>query len=214
MALLQRSRQHREKPVAGRRTEAIAYARAAAKSRQTIPQGEVTDRLDLAIRSAFAAALCVPDVATPEEANLPQSDRPYPVALHPDGKSLVLGVRPKPVLWKFGESLQVPAGSTDDNSGKLLCGPRLVYSPNAHYLAAIPRTGGLEIWDETLTHKTDLDSERSVPYVTVGFDRDSKKVCACRVDGLAALLVVAGTDAGRHLGQGRSANGSGLGRHI
>jgi serine/threonine protein kinase/WD40 repeat protein len=179
--LLELARHRLQTPTVGRREDVLTTLKKLAATRRTMPEGRTKVRLDLEARSAFAASLGVPDLQVLEQADLPDA---FPwiwrVALHPGGKVMVIGTERGPVRWVQGEPFRKPDGLQTHQPQ-----PRLWYSADGQYLGFAPVTGGLELWDEEVTHVVaELDRPRSnVPTLAVGFQADMKRVWACRADG-------------------------------
>ena len=60
------------------------------------------------------------------------------VALHPDGRSMVIGTHLGPIRWVRGKKLNIPA-NLDPKAPR----PRLAYSLDGRFLAFAPPKGGL-----------------------------------------------------------------------
>jgi hypothetical protein len=180
-AILDAARRRQETPTQGRRWEAQALLRKIAEPRKLLFDGDVRDGLDLEARSLFAATLGVPDVI------LDVAAAPLPivyflvwrVAVHPGGRSLVIGTHRGPVRWERGRPPRLPEG-LDPKQPR----PRLAYSPDGTYLAFLPAGGGLVLYDEAVTHPLiNLEPGGTSAYLAVGFDREAKTLWACRGDG-------------------------------
>jgi WD40 repeat protein len=178
-ALLEKARQRLRLPTQGRRLDAQDLLRQIAEPRRKVPPGEVAEALDLEARSVFAATLAVPDLRVLERVELPvDAMQAWPTAMHPSGERIAIGTPNGPVLWALGRQPRLPE-QLDPQAPR----PRLAYSPDGEYLVLMPAGGGLEVWDDSargLIRR--LDSNSSV-FLAVGFDRDGRKLWACRADG-------------------------------
>jgi WD40 repeat protein len=197
-ALLHRARQRLAIPTLGRRREAQDLLRQAASRRtdfQSVPQA--AERLDLEVRSLYAASLGVPDLEIVEGPTLPQVFFAlWPAALHPDGEALVLGTHLGPVRWVRGQSLQPPEG-LDPKKPR----PRLAFSSDGKYLAFAPGEGGLQLWDEKAsTVLAELQSHGEGVILETAFAGNT--LWACRADGAVSAWSLPGfrTEAGRPAG--------------
>src|SRR5262249_48212613 len=125
-------------PTQGRRSDAQAILRKLAAPRQEIVE-QKAEPLDVAARSAFVETLGVPELAVIASAEL-QKQQPtvWPVAIHPDGQSIVLGYGrpPRTLRWKIGEALKLPKDFESVRDRHLV-----TYSPDGKYLVLLPTTG-------------------------------------------------------------------------
>jgi WD40 repeat protein len=180
---LRRARQRLAIPTLGRRRETQDLLRQAAATRRTdwqsVLQGPAIERLDLEVRSLYAASLGVPDLEVDEGPTLPQVFFAlWRAALHPDGESLVLGTHLGPVRWVRGQPMKVPEG-LDPRKPR----PRLAYSADGKYLAFAPGDGGLQLWDEkAATVLADLQSRGEGVILETAFAGNT--LWACRADGV------------------------------
>ncbi len=180
-------------PRAGRREYALKTLREAAKARQGVSKEDVAERLDRQLRSAYAATLGVPDLVKVAQTKLPFNVfTVYPTAIHPDGRSLVIGVRPQPARWVPGKDLpELPAGT---NLNDIRPRARVVYSPDGKHLIALPEERGLEVWDEEVSRFATPPGAGKEPYLAAGFTSDGKTLCACRSDGRVSSWSLPGLD--------------------
>jgi serine/threonine protein kinase/WD40 repeat protein len=183
--LIDRARQRLRTPTEGRRREAQALLARLAEPRRKIAPGRAADLIDLEARSAFVETLGVPDLEIEANDAQPMPGGDYAcwrAALHPDGEALVLGTPRGPVRWVRGEPLRLPEGLSPADPRA-----RLAYSPDGKYLAFAPETGGLEIWNESISRKlAQLEPAAQNPeqaILAVGFDREVRTLRACRADG-------------------------------
>ena len=143
--LIEQARQRLQTPTQGRRWDTQATLRASANPLALIPDGPEKEALLLELRSVFAATLGVPDfVSRPDDqVVLPGVfNQVWRVALHPDGKSMVIGTPLGPVRWVRGQTPKLPPGLD-----QIPPRPRVTYSPDGQFLAFAPAGGGLELWD-------------------------------------------------------------------
>jgi WD40 repeat protein len=181
MALHAQAARRLQEPTEGRRRDAQAILQKVAEPRRKIVPGAATTRLDLETRSLFAATLGVPDLQIVAVEQLPYSPfAVWPAAIHPDGKSIVIGYGRPPRAWRWteGKPLNLPkdVGTIEDRHP-------VRFSPDGKLLLLLPTGGGLEVWDEDVTRNTDLDPGGQARYLAVGFERAGKTLCGCRADG-------------------------------
>ncbi len=181
-ALLDQARQRMRTPTQGRRLDTQQILRDAAELRQKIASPEATERVDLEIRSLWAATLGVPDLQIQEAdwARMPlYYNFAWPVALHPDGEAMAIGTPLKPLYWVRGQPLRVP-----ENLDPKQRRPRLAYSPDGKYLMFAPAKGSLQVWDREATQEVaELLQPASGIILAIGFDREAKTVWACCANG-------------------------------
>jgi WD40 repeat protein len=178
-ALLQDARRRMRTPSQGRRFETRVTLRNAANLRTELPGGPDADRLDLEIRSVFAATLGVPDLQDAGTASLP--DTPFSVwrvALHPTGQVMAIGAPKRPFPWRRGQSLKL-AEPVATNQPR----PCLAFSPDGRFLVFAPAEGGLELWDGEVRHRQRVLQPRMDPIIAIGFDCNVGSVWACSTDG-------------------------------
>ncbi len=145
LSLIQKARQRLDTPTEGRRIEAQKLLLEAGKSLKRIPDGEATRQFLQELRSVFTATLAVPDFVSRsnERIQLPSVFfQVWPAAVHPDGKSMVIGTPKGPVRWMRAQKPEVPEGLDPS-----LPRPRVTYSRDGQYLALAPQGGGVELWD-------------------------------------------------------------------
>jgi tRNA A-37 threonylcarbamoyl transferase component Bud32 len=105
--LIEQACQRLRTPTQGRRWETEATLRKAAEPLSRIPGGAEREQLLLDLRSAFAATLAIPDLSSGpgDRVELPVAFyQVWPVALHPDGGSMVIGTPQGPVRWVRGQT--------------------------------------------------------------------------------------------------------------
>jgi WD40 repeat protein len=186
--LLEKARRRSQLPTQGRRLEALRIlGKKVVRLRNGMGKGAARDQLDLEIRSLFAATLQMPDLElTRCRAQLPeQFPRPWRVAMHPSGNRLAIGTYRRPVVWRIGEPLRLPAGTNAH-------GPRsrIFYSPDGRLLALAPETGGLELWDEAGHSVAELEprptgGKAGRAILAVAFPPGKEVVWGARADGMA-----------------------------
>jgi WD40 repeat protein len=179
-ALLALAARRLQVPTWGRRSEAQEILRKVAEPRRMIVEGKTTEQLDLETRSVFAATLGVPELNVVGDVRLPDSPfAVWPVAMHPDGQSMALGLGhpPRPLRWQVGAPLKLP------EAARIRDRHLVRYSPDGKYLVLLPAGGGLEVWDGELTRNVDLEEGGKVRYLAVAFDGPVKTLWACRADG-------------------------------
>lgn len=180
-SLLVQARQRLSVPTLGRRSETQALLREAAIRRAGLTAADATERINLEIRSLYVASLGVPDLEIEDCGNKLLPGVYYAgwrTAIHPDGKSMMIGTPDGPVRWVRGQPFVVPHELDADKPR-----PRLGYSPDGTYLAFAPGNGGLQIWNERATEIISRpDSEAGPPILDFGFTRDT--LWACRADGV------------------------------
>jgi WD40 repeat protein/tRNA A-37 threonylcarbamoyl transferase component Bud32 len=178
--ILQRIQQRLAQPTHGRRSESQKILVEITEPRRLIPASAERERLDVMVRSAFAATLAAPELQVDQKVDLPWDwTRDWPVALHPGGMSMALGTASRPIYWELGHPLQLPTG-LDERSPR----PRLWYSPDAKYIAFAPSDGGLDIWDEKATAiLAEVFPKSTGQVLAIGFDRAGPSFWACHVDG-------------------------------
>ncbi len=189
MALLEAARRRVQQPTQGRRLETQKILLGIAPHRKEIVAGPRTEQLDLEARSAFAAALGMPDLKVLQaDPKLPHVFQwSWSAALHPDGDKMVVGADPLLYLER-GKPLQVPK-SVDATKPR----PLVVYSPDGQYLACAPAHGGLQIWDPAVTRMRGQWQPADTSRVLgVSFDLAGKTLWACRADGLVQALSLPG----------------------
>jgi serine/threonine protein kinase/WD40 repeat protein len=148
--LLVQARQRLQTPTQGLRGDTQPTLRATAELLALIPDGQEKAALLMEIRSVFAATLGVPDIVSSpgDQVNLPKVFyQDWRVALHPDGKSMVIGTPQGPVRWVRGQIPKLPPG-LDEIPPR----PRVTYSPDGQFLAFAPAAGGIELWDSGVNH--------------------------------------------------------------
>jgi len=180
-ALLDRARERLRTPTQGRRRQAQEISRRIAEPFRKLPEGAVKDQLLLRVRSLYAMTLSVPDLEILEQADFAGEFIPeiWPAALHPNGRTLVIGTHLGPVAWNFGKALPQPAG-LDLRQRR----PRLWFNPEGSLLALAPETGGLELWKESLSRQLQIQAaDAKAPFLAVGFATGGKSMRACRADG-------------------------------
>jgi WD40 repeat protein len=181
-ALLERARQRLSTPTEGRRREAQDLLRAAGKPLALVPRA-TSEELLFELRSLYAATLAVPDLSEPREIDrltrLPVSPfANWPVALHPDGKAMVIGTPKGPVYWQRGRKPTLPAGLDPSHRR-----PRLWYSPDGAHLVFAPAEGGLQVWDSEVKGYRTLAKAAEGAVLAVGFGPASKSLVSLRPDG-------------------------------
>ncbi len=179
--LVDRARQRLRQPSQGRRFESQDLLRQAARLRKQLPTNPDTERLDLDIRSTFAASLGVPELKVVDQVRLLRafSFHNWCAAIHPDGNAVVIGLYDGPIRWTLGQAPAIP-GELDTERER----PRVWYSPDGTHLLFAPATGGLQLWDETVTRMIkELEPPGASPVLAIGFDREVKTLWACHADG-------------------------------
>ncbi|HEX3151973.1 MAG TPA: serine/threonine-protein kinase [Gemmataceae bacterium] len=178
-SLLIRARQRMAIPTAGRRSQAQRLLLDSAKLRKQLPPGGAAELLALETRSIFANSLGNPELSIePSDWLLPGNfTMGWRAAIHPDGKSLVVGTPRGPIRWVSGQPFSVIEG-IDEKKPR----PRLIYHPDGRYLAIAPGDGGLQLWDEAASHQIVVldpsSGSQFLDFVFVG-----KQLWACRADG-------------------------------
>jgi WD40 repeat protein/tRNA A-37 threonylcarbamoyl transferase component Bud32 len=132
-------------PTQGRRCETQTILRGAAKPLALLPSSTEKEELLLEVRSTFAASLALADLSSGPGDRVelePVFYQAWPVALHPDGESMVIGTPRGPLRWRRGLTLTLPP-DLDPAPPR----PRLTFSPDGHFLAVAPAGGGLELWN-------------------------------------------------------------------
>ena len=185
--LIERARQRLRTPTQGRRWESEATLRDTAVPLRLVTEGTEKERLLMEIRSVFAATLAVPDfVSSPgDRIDLPPMlSQTWRVALHPAGKSMVIGTPKGPVRWVRGQTLRIPPGLD-----ALPHRPRVTYSPDGTYLVFAPAEGGLELWDGGINRLIAAWRPRDEGAVlAVGFQAGTLWTCCAR--GLVQSLTL------------------------
>jgi WD40 repeat protein len=184
-ALLDLARQRLRVATQGRQAEAQRLIRAARRRRQDV-EGPDGLRLDLELRSAFAATLGEADIQRRQSAELPgRFDRVWCVALHPDGKTMAVGTPTGPRFWKAG----CPFMDADRLDRK---GPRpwLGFTPDGSSLVFAAPDGGLELWDAQTSSRRGIWRKGSGKILAVGFLDRGKGLRACREDGTVQSLTL------------------------
>jgi WD40 repeat protein len=184
IALYNLAHQRLRTPEVGRPGDVQDILRKAAEPRRLLAPGRATERLDMQARSLYLASLGVDLEVRPAELfPLPKNWLlAWSVALHPGGKALALGTPRRPFRWEPGNP---PPTLAREDVRPLR--PRLAFSPDGKYLAFAPLTGGLQVWDETVTRVVrELEPaarEPTPPFVGTGFGDDGKTLWAVRGDG-------------------------------
>jgi WD40 repeat protein/tRNA A-37 threonylcarbamoyl transferase component Bud32 len=193
--LIEQARQRVRTPTQGRRWDAQATLRAAAEPLALVPDGAERAELLTELRSAFAATLAVPDFArgSGDRVDLPEVfNQDWRVALHPDGKSMVIGTPKGPVRWARGQTPDLPPGLDPAPTR-----PRLAYSQDGQYLAFAPAGGGLELWDSGVNRiLATWGPPGEGEVLSVGFQGGT--LWACCAGGLVQSLALPGLRPGIH----------------
>lgn len=179
-SLLNQARQRMSVPTRGRRSQTQTFLREAAALRGQLTALDAIERLDLEIRSLFAASLSVTELEVKSCAEVLPGVfyAAWPAAIHPDGDSIIVGTHLGPVRWVRGQSLSVPEG-LDPKKPR----PRLTYHPDGSCFAFAPGDGGLQIWDEKAKRMiVDLRSLPGCAVLDCAFG--AEKFWACRADGV------------------------------
>lgn len=180
-ALLGRGWQRLRSTAVGRRREVWDILRELAAVRERMPAGELAGRIALESRSLFAASLGAQDLSAPAADRLELPESPlvaWPAAVHPDGRSMAVGLPNGPVRWARGDP--PPTAPAPDETAPRL---RLTYSPDGRYLACAPAGGGLRLWDGAVTRVVaELDRPGGADVLAVGF-AGGNTVRACYADG-------------------------------
>ena len=185
--LIEQARQRLRIPTQGRRWVTQDILRETAAHLRLIPEGQEKEQLLVEIRSVFAATLAVPDIVTSSADRVdlpPVLSQAWHVALHPTGRSMVIGTPKGPVRWVRGNALELPSGLDS-----LPQRPRVTYSPDGTYLVFAPAEGGLELWDGGINRRIAAWWPRDEGAVlTVGFQEGT--LWACCAGGLVQSLAM------------------------
>lgn len=169
-------------PEMGRRFETQRMLREIIGLRKLITDRNEVERIDLEMRSLFAASLGVFDLILPPEdgADLPLHPfHVWPVSIHPEGAWLALGTPVGPVRWNRGRRPILPPG-LDARPPEV----RLEFSPDGRFLIFAPATGGLTVWDGTISQVLKvLEPPGSTAALAVGFGTAGDTLLSCHADG-------------------------------
>ncbi len=150
------------------------------ESRDLPDDDRETARLEA--RSLYAMSLAWIDIEPVSDGRLDMTlsnFAAWPAVPHPDGKWIAVGTPQGPFRFQPGEAPMKPEGLAAPPSGQRM--PRLAYRPDGEVLAFAPATGGLQLWDGTVSRKlADLDAG-GPPVLAVGFAPGV--IRACRADG-------------------------------
>jgi WD40 repeat protein/tRNA A-37 threonylcarbamoyl transferase component Bud32 len=180
VALHDAVRQRLRKPTLNRREESLQLLDQVAKHRRWLAAGATADRVDLTTRSLWVSALSTVELVHDQLVDLPGAwDRPWPVAIHPDGRLMAIGTTRRPVFWNRGQALQMPPASENPQPGS-----RLAFSPGGRFLLLARDEGGLEVWDSALTQLVQRwTDEHEIPVLAFGFLNDETTAAVCFADG-------------------------------
>ncbi|MFI5461521.1 MAG: WD40 repeat domain-containing serine/threonine protein kinase [Isosphaerales bacterium] len=185
--LIEQARLRLRTPTEGRRWETEKILHATAILLRMIPEGPERDQLLIEIRSVFAATLAVPDfvICPADRIELPPMlSQAWQFALHPAGKSMVIGTPMGPVPWVRGQAPKLTPGLDS-----LPQRPRVIYSPDGQYLVFAPAEGGLELWDGGINRVIAAWRPRDEGAVlAVGFQGST--LWACCAKGLVQSLTL------------------------
>jgi len=185
--LIEQARLRLRTPTQGRRWESEKILRDTAAPLRMIPEGPEKEQLLLEIRSVFAATLAVPDIVQNDDEQFvlpPVIGQVWRVALHPNGRAMVIGTPDGPVRWVRGQVLKLPPGPDS-----LPQRPRVTYSPDGQYLVFARAKGGLELWDGGINRLIAAWRPRDEGAVlAVGFQGGS--LWACCAGGLVQSLTL------------------------
>jgi WD40 repeat protein/tRNA A-37 threonylcarbamoyl transferase component Bud32 len=184
-SLLEQARQRVNTPTMGRRTETLDLLRRLAEVRRNIHDAKLGERLDLQARSVLVEALGVPDLVIAERTELPEWPfAEWRTAMHPSGQQMAVGTLAGPMLWKRGHSFRRPAAPQLGQRP-----PRLAYSPHGSYLAFAAAEGGLQVWDEEVSHVLAERKPSEIGSVlALGFAPGRKTLWVCCADGQVQSL--------------------------
>jgi WD40 repeat protein len=199
--LVREARLELRAPMWGRVASAQKLLREALRLTATLPAGEQRTQLELDIRSTFVASLGVPDqkpLRPGDSGGLPAVfSRPWPVALHPDGRRMAVGLvkrygGPGPMVWERGTPWPWPPtrhGELDPDTNR----PRLAYSPDGRSLVFLPPTGQVQLWDGLAQRRlAECPPREPQPVVAVGFAADGSRLWCCNAGGRVFALTLPG----------------------
>ncbi|MSR57084.1 MAG: hypothetical protein EXS05_05365 [Planctomycetaceae bacterium] len=150
-ALLVEGRELLRSGVAGRtKTVSENLLEELADCRKKLLPDAPAEQFDLEIRALLVAALGEIDLQLVSRTELPgiSPNLPWPVALHPSGQELAVAASDRPYRVVPGKPAGFPANATNRRPQ-----PRVAYSYDGHYLAYAPASGGLELWNESITQR-------------------------------------------------------------
>ncbi len=188
--LLYQARQRILTPIVGRRVEGQRLLESVKVHGARMQDAARRHHLDLVARSLYAMSLGVPDFVAKEAdtVKLPEVFwKMWPIALHPDGKVMVIGTYNGPVRWDRGGSPNLPP-DLDPNLHR----PRIAFSPEGNYLAFAPEAGGLILYpgDVDTTPIAKWASTKNGTVQTIGFHPDGRAVSLLCSDGTIQWLSV------------------------
>ncbi len=183
--LLLQARQRVRTPTVGRRTETLKLLRDLAEARRKIQDETLGERIDVQARSVLVEALGVPELVVSDAAELPRWEfQLWRTAMHHSGQQMAVGTVNRPLLWKRGHKLEQP-----DAPQLVQLPPRLAYSPDGRYLAFAPAKGGLQLWDEGVSHiLAERRAAETGTVLAIGFAPDGKTLSVCCTDGRVQTL--------------------------
>jgi WD40 repeat protein/tRNA A-37 threonylcarbamoyl transferase component Bud32 len=181
MAFIDSARRIAASPTHDRRAKAQQALREAISRKLELHDKERREQLDIEIRSMFAETLDVPELEEFQVAQLPyQFPLPWRAAIHPSGESIVVATHLGPMRFRRGQELAKPDGLLP-NKGRA----RLAFSPDGHVLAYAPDTGGLVLWDESVTRIIgELRPADTTPVLAIGFSDDYSVIWSCDSEGV------------------------------
>jgi len=184
-SLIELSRNYLRHPTANRKSEMQRVLMEAARLRRTIPDDDAVRRMDLEIRSFYVESLALLELKyTKQIVIVPNTSfREWPLAMHPDGKTIAIGTPIRPVWWNGGPAPAMP-GEFDIHAPR----SKLQFSPDGKWLIELrplETGGGLRVWDSD-TRKMIAEplapNRPGAQVLAVAFDAE-KSLWVCSLDG-------------------------------
>lgn len=167
--------QRLQTPTLGRRHEALDKLKKVIDRRRELGR----PLIDASIRSLYAGALAVPDLAS--RGKIEFKDDPFllfPTSLRPDGQEMIIGTALGPIRWQLGQKLEL----TDEMLARKAL-PRLCHSPDGKFLALAPARGGLSLHRATEVAAILTQEPSTGVILDLQFNRTSNTLWTVNADG-------------------------------